>query len=171
MEEILHNFGVDWKLLLAQVFNFFVLFFILRKFVYKPILTILRKRQHEIEKGIEFTKTAEDNLKNAGTIKEQTIKEAKEKALFIVTEAETAANVRKDEILSEAQVKRDSVIAEARVIIDEHKNKMLEGVYSNAEGFLRVALEKVLGRMPASERDAELIKEAVKEARHAKSRV
>lgn len=163
MEEILHSLGIDWKLILAQVVNFAILFFILRKFVYKPILGILRKRREDIEKGIEFNKSAEERLKSADSEKAGTIKAAKEKALGIVTEAESTANLRREEILKEAGIKRDSVIGEARTIIDEHKNKMLEGVYTSAEGLIKSGLEKVLGRMPASERDGQLIKDALKE--------
>jgi len=166
MEEILNNLGVDWKLLLAQVVNFFILFLILNRFVYKPIVNILRKRRDDIEKGIEFTKNAEEKLRTADIARENTIQEAKAKALSIVSAGELVGSQRKEEILKEAFIKRDGVIAEARVIIDEHKNKMLEGVYSNAEGFLRLALEKVLGRMPAQERDSQLIKDALKEVRH-----
>ena len=165
MEEILHNLGIDWKLLIAQVINFFILFLILKKFVYKPILGIMQKRREDIEKGIEFNKSADLRLQSADAEKAETLKLAKEKALGIVTEAESTANARREEMLKEAGIKRDSVIADARVIIDEHKNKMLEGVYSNAEGFLRLALEKVLGRMPTGDRDSQLIKDALKEIR------
>ncbi len=169
MEEILHNLGIDWKLLIAQVINFAILFFILRKFVYKPILGILQKRREDIEKGIEFNKSADERLKSADAEKAETLKLAKEKALGIVTDAEATANARREEMLKEAGIKRDNVIAEARGIIDEHKNKMLEGVYSNAEGFLKLALEKVLGRMPTAERDAQLIKDALKEVKLVKN--
>ena len=162
----MHNLGIDWKLLIAQVINFAILFLILRKFVYKPILGILHKRREDVEKGIEFAKNAEENLRNADSLKNETIKVAKEKALGIVTEAESTANLRRGDILKEAEIKRDSVIAEARGIIDEHKNKMLEGVYTSAESLVKSGLEKVLGRMPASERDGQLIKDALKELKH-----
>ncbi|OGE83400.1 MAG: ATP synthase F0 subunit B [Candidatus Colwellbacteria bacterium RIFCSPLOWO2_01_FULL_48_10] len=165
MNEILDKFGVDWKLLLAQGINFFILFFILKKFVYGPIVSILRKRKTDIEKGIDFTRLAEENLKNADETKSATIKDAKDKALSIVAQAEASADLRKAEMLKDAAAKRDNVVAEARTIIDEHKGKMIEGAYSEAEGFLRLALEKVLGRMPVEERDRELIKDALKEAR------
>lgn len=167
----MHNFGVDWKLLLAQGLNFFILLVVLRQFVYKPILKVLKKRREDIEKGIEFTKNAEENLKNADLIKDKTVKEAKEKAYSIINDAEKSANLRKDEIIAEAEAKKTQVIGEAKVIIEEHKNQMLEGVYSNAEGFLKSALEKVLGRMSASDRDNQLIKDALREVKSVKNRV
>lgn len=165
MEEILHKFGIDWKLLLAQGVNFFILFFILKKFVYQPLLAVLHKRKREIEKGVEFTQKAEESFKSADAVKTATIAEAKNQALSIVTQAENSANVRKEEILTEAAAKRDGVIAEARGIIDEHKNKMLAEVHADAEGLLRLALEKVLRRMPPADRDASLIKDALAEAK------
>ncbi len=163
MQDILNSLGIDWKLLLAQAVNFAILFFILRQFVYKPILGVLKKRKEDIEKGIAFTKTAEENLKNSDAVKAETLKDAKTNALAIVTKAEAEAALRKDELIKDATVKRDAVLGEAKTIIEEHKNKMLEGVYASAEGLIKTGLEKVLGRMPASERDTQLIKDALKE--------
>lgn len=165
MNEIFQNFGVDWKLLLAQGINFFILFIILKKFAYKPILSILHKRKADIEKGIEFTKNAQADLENANETKEKTIKEAKNKALSIITEAEKSANSNKAEILKEARDNRDSIVAKAELIIEENRSKMLEGVYKDSESFLRSALEKVLGNLPSSERDGQLIKKALGEVK------
>lgn len=165
MVEILQNFGVDWKLLLAQGFNFLILFFILKKFVYGPIVSILHKRKADIEKGIEFTKKAQAELDNAEAMKEEKIKEARNNALSIITEAENLADKKKAEMLKEAEEKRDSIVADSNVIIEEDRNKMLEKVYSDSELFLRRTLEKILGNMPAGERDEELIKEALNQVK------
>ncbi len=151
--------------MLAQGINFFILFIILKKFAYKPILGILHKRRADIEKGIEFTKTAQADLENANETKEKTIKEAKNQALSIITEAETSANSSRAEILKEAKESRDSIVEKADLIIEENRSKMLQGVYKNSESFLRTTLEKVLGGLPESERDGQLIKKALEETR------
>src|SRR3989344_4681980 len=45
MSELIANLGLDWKLLLAQMFNFGILAFVLTKLVYKPLLKALKERQ------------------------------------------------------------------------------------------------------------------------------
>ena len=36
--QLISTFGVDWKLLIAQLINFFVLFFVLKRYAYGPIV-------------------------------------------------------------------------------------------------------------------------------------
>lgn len=165
MQEIIHSFGVDWKILLAQVVNFFILLVILTKFVYKPLIQMLHKRRDDIEKGIEFTKKAEENLRDANLTKENIAKGAKEEALKIISSAEDAANIKSKEIIAEGGRKRDGMVAEAKGIIEEHKNKSLDTLHSNAESLVRAGMEKVLGKMSPADRDKELIKETMKEIR------
>ena len=38
MSELLHNFGINGKMLLVQAVNFFILLALLSKFAYRPIL-------------------------------------------------------------------------------------------------------------------------------------
>ena len=60
--EILENFGVNPVLLAAQIVNFIIVLFILKKFLYKPILDLLKKRQFTIKEGL---KQAEATAKEA----------------------------------------------------------------------------------------------------------
>ena len=50
MSELFSKLGIDWKLLIAQIINFLVLLFVLYKFAYRPILSMLEKRTKKIEK-------------------------------------------------------------------------------------------------------------------------
>jgi F-type H+-transporting ATPase subunit b len=52
MEQLLTQLGIDWHLLISQAVNFFLLLIVLRIFVYKPLLTVLRERREKIENGI-----------------------------------------------------------------------------------------------------------------------
>jgi F-type H+-transporting ATPase subunit b len=49
--EILNQFGLDWKLFIAQIVNFLVIAYIFKRFLYKPILDALHKRNDAIKKG------------------------------------------------------------------------------------------------------------------------
>jgi len=167
MQELLNNFGVDWKLLLAQLINFAILFVVLRKFAYKPIVGMLRKRREDIEKGIRCTKEAEENLKSAGEKERQIIEQAKGQALGIVNDSENIANEKKEEVIKETVKKAETIISDAKRAAELEKAKMGEIVYQDAEDLIKIGLEKVLFKMSAKERDKELIEEALKELRAA----
>lgn len=165
MSELIIHFGIDWKLLLAQAINFFVLLFLLWKFAYRPILGMLKKRKEDIEKGIAFTQKAEEELKRTGEMREEAMKKAYQDALSTVSEAEALGKKRKDEMVQEAHRRVEGVVAEARRAIEEEKNKMGESVQKSAEELVRVGVERVLGKLPAETRNESFITDALKELR------
>ena len=167
MAELIRQFGVDWRLLIAQAVNFGVLLFLLTKFVYRPILAMLTKRRQDIEKGIRFTKEAEESLARMDVMAQEKKNEAHASALAIVTSAEDTAKIRKEEIVAEAAKKSEAVVDAARRLIQQEKAKMTEDVYKDAEHLIRAGISGVLGRMGPKERDAELIRDALTELKSA----
>ncbi|MCL4338932.1 hypothetical protein M1271_04545, partial [Patescibacteria group bacterium] len=50
----MEKLGVEPFQLLTQLFNFFLMVFILTKFLYKPITKKLEERKKKIEEGLEY---------------------------------------------------------------------------------------------------------------------
>ena len=169
MSEIIKSFGIDWKLLLAQVVNFFILLYILRRFIYKPVSKMMGERKREIEKGLQFSKDAEEQLRQSETTKEKILKEARGQGLKIVSDAESNATLQKSQIVKEANRKKEEIILDAKRAIDEERAKMGELAYQNAGDLVRLGIVKVLGKMGAKDRDEQLIKETLAELKSIKS--
>lgn len=163
MAELIHHFGVDWRLLIAQAINFLVVLFVLKRFAYGPIVQMLRKRREEIERGLHATKEAVKRLAQVEELKEAAAEEAREKALLIVSKAEEIAEKHKEEIARQAAQKGGAIIAEAKRVIEQERAKAGEETYAHAEGLIRLGLARVLGKMAPEERDGMLIKEALRE--------
>ena len=168
MSELIKNFGIDWRLLIAQAVNFFVLLFILWRFAYEPILAILRKRREDIEKGIRDSREAEERLRRVEELGEIKLIEARQQSLAIVTQAETLGRSRKEEIVQEAGRKGEAIVAEARRAAGEEKAKAREEIYAGAEDLIRDGMAKVLAGLEPDKRDRELIKTALRELRAAR---
>ncbi len=167
MQELLHNFGVDWRLLLAQAVNFFVLLAILWKFVYTPILGIFRKRREDIAKGVADAREAGEHLAKVEKIGEEKLNAARQDALGIVNQAESLGKQRKEEILREAAQKSEVVLADAKRAAGEEQAKAREEFYASAEDLMREGIAKVLGRQTPEQRDRELIHQALAELKTA----
>lgn len=56
--ELIHNLGIDWKLFIAQILNFVILFFIIYKFLVVPLNNILEKRKLKIEEAYKYRQEA-----------------------------------------------------------------------------------------------------------------
>ena len=62
LENIVKTFHVEWPLLIAQVLNILVVLFILKKFAFGPILTMLEQRRARIIAGEDKIKLIERQL-------------------------------------------------------------------------------------------------------------
>jgi F-type H+-transporting ATPase subunit b len=169
MSEFITHFGIDWRLFLAQVVNFFILLFLLKKFAYKPILAMLAKRRHEIEKGIELKKEAEETLRSADELRDRTLQQARADSLAMVNDAEQAAKKRREEIVGEAAKKSEAIVQDAKRIISQEKAMMSDEVYAVAHELIRKGMVKVIGKMPHEERDSQLIRDALAELKTIRS--
>lgn len=167
MNELISHFGIDWRLLLAQAVNFLILLVILKKFAYGPVLRMLKKRKGEIEKGLKFSKEAEEKLLRIAKEREEILRMSRNEAVSIVKGGEKIAKKRREEIVREAQARGDTLLQEAKRVIGEEKAKMGEVLYKETGEVVRLALAKVLGKMPQEERDEVLISEALKELKTA----
>ncbi len=163
MSELIHNFGIDWKLLIAQVVNFGIVVFILHRFAYKPIIRILKIRKEEIEKGLLYTEEAGRRLSGAESEKEKILSMAREEGLKIVKNAEMEGKKRKEEIVKEAEIKAEKIMADGRKTVLIEKESMEKTVKNEAEELVSLALAKVLRKMEPDLRDRALVAEAVRE--------
>jgi F-type H+-transporting ATPase subunit b len=170
MQGLLHNFGIDWKLLLAQIINFLVLLVILRAFAYKPLVKILRERREVIEKGVNASKESQVRLGRVKEEEQQKIDEATKKGLGIVEEARSLADQEKDQILALAKKKEETIMADTAKAVEQEKRKMFEEVMGNAEHIMQSGLGKVLLGMNPGERDKALIRRAIEELKTAETR-
>ena len=90
--DIINSFGINPVLLIAQIVNFLILLYILKRFAYKPILKLLKERQAKIAESINNTKASEEALEKAIEKEREILKKAQKQAQEIVNEAKKQAN-------------------------------------------------------------------------------
>ena len=107
MEIILPEFGV----IFWTVLTFLVVWYILRKFAWKPILNMLETRDKSIESALN---SAEDARKEMAILKSENDKMAKK------------ARVEREQMLKEARESQNKILAEARENAKEEAAKLIE---------------------------------------------
>lgn len=156
--EALHNLGIDGKLLLAQVVNFLVLLFILRKFAYRPMLEFLEKRTARIEKGIRDAEAAGVKLVEIGEEERRTLAAARTEARSIIAAAEDGARKRDLDRVAETEAKVRGLLEEARVKMEEERRKILAEAQDEIASLVLLTAEKVMREKLDADRDGELAK-------------
>ena len=89
--EIIKEFGVDPLLLTAQIVNFLIILFILKKFVFKPVLDVLKKRENEIKYGLRAAQECQEKLEEAEEKERGILKNAKIEAGKLIEDAKLQA--------------------------------------------------------------------------------
>src|SRR3989338_1140626 len=102
-KSILGTLGIDWKLFLAQLFNFSIVLFIFWKWVVKPLGTTLTKRQERIEEGLNNADRMDEEKKKFEEWKIGEMKKVRTEADHIMRTATDAADQVKMETISDAQ--------------------------------------------------------------------
>lgn len=144
--ELISKLGIDWKLLIAQIINFFILLFVLYKFAYKPILEMLNKRSKMIEKAVTDSKASEERLKEIESTRQKMLTETEKEIGKLLEKAKTDAEVMKKGIVAAAQEQGEDLLRRAKAQIAEEKEKMAEDVKKEVVKFIVLATGKILER-------------------------
>jgi F-type H+-transporting ATPase subunit b len=95
--------GLDIKLLVAQIINFGILFFVLKKVLYKPIIKILDDRKKAIDESLKSSKKIEEELSKL-----------EEKKTSVIEKTQSQANKDKENLIILAQEEKRKIIDEAK---------------------------------------------------------
>ena len=161
MQELVRQFGLDWKLLLAQVVNFLILLYLLRRFAYGPIMAMLALRRRNIEEGIKASEAAKVELANAEKTRSEILLKAEQESLGVVSAAEGVAKVQAEHIMNSANQKSEQIIAAGHNKIEEDRRKLEEEINLHAVDLIKKGLAATIAHMNPSERDDVLIKDAL----------
>jgi len=159
--EVLAKLGVDWKLLLAQAVNFAVLFWVLRRYAYQPMLDFLEKRTVRIEQGLKDAEAATVKLSEMEAKEKTVLAQARTEAKNIIALAEEGAKKRDDLRTVETEAKVRHLLEEAEVKIREEKDKVMMEAKEEIGELVLLSVEKILKEKIDSKRDEVVIAERV----------
>src|SRR3989344_8834268 len=144
--EILKNFGIQPTLLLAQIVNFLIILFLLKKFFYKPITKALEDRKKKIEESLANAQMIEEKLQKTEDQSTQILETAKTDAQNIISLAKQEAQRIADETGQEARRTIEQSLTEAKSQIEARKAQMREDLEKETLGLVAEVVKKLLGR-------------------------
>ena len=141
----MEKLGLNLGYLLLQIFNFLILFVVLRVWVYKPILGLLDKRRDAIARGLEDARVAADARANAEKEAEKILAEAQAEASKVVRDANERAQGVAKEVKAEAEAEaakaHEAALAEAEV----ERNRVLGDLRGQVAALSIAATQKLVG--------------------------
>ena len=121
---------LDIWLILAQVINFWILFFIFKKFLWDSLITLIKERKAELSKLENVGAEVKAKMDKATTEASNIIAEAKSKILEMEKNAELLVKKSKEKILNDATAEANSILSWARDDIEKEKLTMMNSIKS-----------------------------------------
>ena len=162
MSELLANLGIDGKLLIAQLINFAILLFVLKKFLYKPILDFLDKRKKLIQEGLENAEKIDEKLEAISEKEDRTLTKARSKAKVIIDDAKGTGTDEAAKIVTAAEERVEKMVADAQQKIDAERESMLKEAREQLGELVIAATKKVVTTSTSDSVDKSIVDSAVK---------
>ena len=115
-------------LIIWQLIVFVLLFFLLAKLAWKPIISSLKDREKSIQDALDTAEKARLEMSRLKADNENLLKQAREEREKILRDARDASNRLKEEAQAEAKKAADRIIEDARAAINAEKVNALREV-------------------------------------------
>ena len=165
MAEVIIKLGIDWKILLLQIVNFIILFFILKKFLYKPVLNVIEARRTRIVESVKKMEQIEQEMENIKNIREEIILSAKKEASQTILAAKKQSEDLQKEMAQLTQEKIGVMLDESKKILALEKEKILSSVKKETADLIVSVTEKIVKENMSEESARILAEEALKSIR------
>lgn len=154
--------GIDPKAFIIQLITWLLVFVVLIRFVFKPIIRILQQRQDTIDEGIRLTTEMVSQKDKLDAEVEKQLASARKEADAIIAKTHDEATAMIKTAEETAQEKVNAMIADAHAKIEEETIKARRSLEKEVIDLVIEATEIVTSEKLDPRKDADLIKNALK---------
>lgn len=158
--ELISKLGIDAKILIAQVVNFLILLFVLKKFIYGPVLEKLEQRKQMIAKTVGDAKLAEDMMKDMEAARADMVERTKKQTLQMIEAGAQSAEETKNSIIDTARREAQVIADQNKILMAREKEKMLKEASAELAQLVVKAAEKIIEREFSPEDQKRLVSHA-----------
>ena len=144
MDSLIATFHIDWKIIIAQMVNFAIVFFVLYRFAIKPLSKLMSERQSEIKKGLDDAEQNKKILEDTQKSYDDALAQARKEGTAIIAEAKKEASKKKDELIKIAENDVAIMLKNGKSALDSEKQKMITDAKKELASLIVMSTEKVL---------------------------
>ena len=159
--ELLTKLGIDWRLFIAQAVNFVVLLVLLQRFLYKPLITMLDKREARLKKGLELTDAMEVKSKHMEEEHAQIVRTARGEAERIISTAVSDAEASRAKLLEDARTEAKRILDEGKAILQEQQRLTINAARKEVAALVVESTRKIIVEVNGAEPNKDLVTKAL----------
>lgn len=161
--EVLKSFGLNPYLFGAQVINFLIVLYLLKRFLYKPVLEVLKKRENTIKEGLKQAEEAKILMEKTTEKEKEILQKAREEARQTIAEAKNEASLLTKKMEEDSKKQAERIINDAREQISlesqEAEKRLTAKISELSVDFLQTSLKKIF----SEKEQKEVLQKAIKE--------
>ncbi len=161
--DLFSSIGIDFKLLALQTVAFLLLLWILKKWVYPPIVTMLDKREAMIEEAAKAANLAQKEAAKSQEATENLLKEARKEAGAIISTAKHEAAELSSTSDKKAKERAERIVADAQDQIGRNIESAKRQLQNELVDLVAAATEKVTSEVVDAKANGAIIAKSVKE--------
>jgi F-type H+-transporting ATPase subunit b len=147
MSDLFNTFGVEWSKFLAQLVLFIVVYFILRKYAFGPIILMLEERRRRIEEAHANAEKIKQQLADAESRYQEILTKANGDAQKMLDEARASASALAERRQQQAIGEAEQIIAKAREATELEHDRVLAELKREVGRLVVETTTKVTGKV------------------------
>lgn len=145
------------------IISFFLFMFLLNKFLFKPVMTLMDERKARVDAGLEEGKKARAALKENEAQLAQELAEKGSEARSIISEARSEAEKAKSETLDAAHAEAEKLHKNVRERVKAEESAAVEELDGSMSEMVALLSGRLLGGEISGE--ADLIEDCIRETK------
>jgi F-type H+-transporting ATPase subunit b len=162
-QDTMTRFGVDLPHFAAQCISFLIVAFLLHRYAYKPILTMLEERKKRIKEGLDNAEKIKQELANTQTKTHEIMVQAGQEAARMIEEARAAAAKVQEQETQKAIAAAQAIVDKARQATQAEHARMLTDLRREVGRLVVNTTSKVTGKVLTPDDQKRLAEETTRE--------
>lgn len=163
VQEISRTFGLNGAHFAANCISFGIVAFLLHRFAYKPILSVLEERKQRIAEGIANADKIKAELATAQTKAQEIVGQAGQQANKIIEEARAAGSREIEKASQAAIATANQIIAKAKEANEAEFARMRSELRKEVGRLVVQTSSRVTGGILTSDQQTRLAEDAAKQ--------
>jgi len=144
MESIINTFHIDFKIIVAQIFNFGIVFVVLYIYALKPLSKLMKERSEKIETGINDAKKSSELLKKAREEYEQNTIKLRQISIDAQKELTKELEQLRRDNLENIKIDNDEWMKKRKEQLEIDKKALVEGAKGEVVALAMLAAKKIM---------------------------
>ena len=164
--DALRPLGIDPALLIAYLINFVILLFLLRLFLYRPVLNMLAERRQKIQESLEQADKVRQEAQVQRADFQRELEDARKTSQEAAARAAQETEKMREAILVEARKEAEQIREQARQQVDVERQQAMGELQRQVADLAVDLTRKVIGQTVAVDEPAQrrLIQQFLQEA-------